>query len=75
MTKRELIDQITVLNPSAQPAFLADFDGRDLAEYLQHLKWVIPEGGPRYADESAGPVPEPAGAPLFAAPGAAALGA
>jgi len=49
MTKRELIDQITHLNPTAAPSFLAAFDDADLAEYLRHLKWVIPPAGPGYA--------------------------
>lgn len=40
MTKRELIDQITRLNPTAMPAFLADFKDGDLAEYLKHLRWA-----------------------------------
>jgi len=70
MTKRELIDQITVLNPTAQPDFLADFGDDDLAEYLRHLHWVVPEGGPTYEAEAAERLP--AGAPLFAAAGVAA---
>ena len=40
MTKRELIDEIVELNPTATPEFLADFEQSDLAEYLQHLQWV-----------------------------------
>lgn len=40
MTKRQLIEQITDLNPTAKPAFLAEFKDADLAEYLQHLRWV-----------------------------------
>ncbi len=71
MTKRELIDQITVLNPSAQPAFLADFDGDDLAEYLQHLQWVVPEKGPPCDHE----VAQPARLPLLARPSVTAVGA
>ena len=43
MTKRELIDQITVLNPTAHPVFLADFEDHQLAEYLEHLHWVVPD--------------------------------
>ena len=73
MTKRELIDQITVLNPSARPAFLADFGDEDLAEYLQHLQWVVPKGGPTRAYEPA--EPEVARAPLFARPSVTAVGA
>ena len=40
MTKRQLIEQITDLNPTAKPAFLAEFKDADLAEYLQHLRWA-----------------------------------
>ena len=40
MTKRELIEEITGLNPTAKPAFLAEFAEADLAEYLQHLCWA-----------------------------------
>lgn len=40
MTKRELIEEITRLNPTAMPAFLAGFKDTDLAEYLKHLTWV-----------------------------------
>jgi len=40
MTKRQLIEEITHLNPTAKPAFLAAFGDEDLAEYLQHLQWV-----------------------------------
>ncbi len=38
MTKRQLIDQITHINHSAKPDFLARFDDVDLDDYLQHLK-------------------------------------
>ena len=41
MTKRELIDEITHLNPSAPPAFLAEFESEDLAQYLQRLRYVL----------------------------------
>jgi len=44
MTKRQLIDEITHLNPTARPVFLADFDDTDLAEYLQHLRWLLRPG-------------------------------
>lgn len=40
MTKRQLIDEIVHLNPTAGAAFLAEFEDSDLAEYLQHLHWV-----------------------------------
>lgn len=42
MTKRQLIEEITDLNPTAKPSFLAEFGDRDLAEYLRHLRWVCP---------------------------------
>ena len=42
MTKRELIDRITALNPTAGPEFLARFKDADLAQYLQHLQWLQP---------------------------------
>ena len=73
MTKRELIDQIAVLNPTAQPAFLADFGDDDLAEYLRHLQWVVPAGGPTYACEPAELAPAPG--PLFAQSSVTAVGA
>ena len=37
MTKRQLIDQILSLNVSADPGFLAEFQDRELDEYLAHL--------------------------------------
>lgn len=37
MTKRQLIDQILSLNESAEPGFLAQFQHRELDEYLAHL--------------------------------------
>ncbi|MHC4715881.1 MAG: hypothetical protein ACYS5V_02850 [Planctomycetota bacterium] len=40
MTKRELIDQITHLNASATPAFLAEFEASELGAYLQRLQRV-----------------------------------
>lgn len=40
MTKRELIEEIGLLNPTAKPEFLARFDEGDLQEYLEHLRWV-----------------------------------
>ena len=38
MTKRQLIDEIVTMNPTAQPGFLAGFDEGDLDEYLGHLR-------------------------------------
>jgi hypothetical protein len=40
MTKRELIDQILTENPTAEPAFLAQFTDKQLRDYLAHLKQV-----------------------------------
>jgi len=37
MTKREIIDRIGQLNPTARPDFLADFDADDLRAYLHQL--------------------------------------
>ncbi len=37
MTKREIIDEIVALNPSAQPEFLAQFEDSELERYLDHL--------------------------------------
>ena len=37
MTKRELIDRIRRLNPTARPDFLADFSEDDLQDYLHQL--------------------------------------
>ena len=64
MTKRQLIDEITTLNPTAAPAFLAGFRDQDLAEYLTHLRWVVP---PNVIVERASGAPadrSPAGDPL-----------
>ncbi len=38
MTKRQLIDTIVEMNPTARPAFLAQFGDEDLNEYLEHLR-------------------------------------
>jgi hypothetical protein len=40
MTKRELIDQIITMNPSARPEFLAHFTERDLDAYLENLQRI-----------------------------------
>jgi hypothetical protein len=40
MSKRELIDEILRLNPTAKPDFLAHFKEKDLQEYLVHLNWL-----------------------------------
>jgi len=38
MTKRQLIDDILLLNRSAKPEFLAQFDADELDAYLRHLQ-------------------------------------
>jgi len=38
MTKRQIIDDILVANPTAAPEFLAQFEQNDLLEYLRHLE-------------------------------------
>ena len=43
MSKREIIDHIMEINPSARPEFLADFSQETLSEYLGHLKEVLAE--------------------------------
>ncbi|HOW70732.1 MAG TPA: hypothetical protein PKY77_09035 [Phycisphaerae bacterium] len=43
MTKRELIDQIRMLNPTARSEFLADFEEQDLRAYLQQLRELARE--------------------------------
>jgi hypothetical protein len=40
MSKRELIDEILRLNPTAKPDFLSHFKEKDLQEYLDHLNWL-----------------------------------
>ena len=43
MSKREIIDRIMEVNPSARPEFLANFSQESLADYLDHLKEVLAE--------------------------------
>ena len=38
MSKRQLIDEIRVLNPTAEQQFLAQFNEEDLAAYLTNLQ-------------------------------------
>lgn len=38
MDKRQLIDEIRRLNPTAQPQFLAQFGDAALVQYLEHLQ-------------------------------------
>jgi len=76
MTKRELIDQITVLNPTAHPVFLADFEDHQLAEYLEHLHWVVPDAPTGSPTEAAvEEAPEATDTPLFTPPTVAAASA
>jgi hypothetical protein len=53
MTKRELIDEITMRNPTAKPEFLSSFAEADLGAYLDHLivarRPRLSGGGDRYA--------------------------
>ncbi len=37
MSKRDMIDRIRRLNPSARPEFLAEFEENDLLDYLRQL--------------------------------------
>jgi len=60
MTKRQLIEEITHLNPTATPAFLAGFGDDDLAEYLQHLRWVSRPQQPPDQQQFRGPRSQPA---------------
>jgi len=79
MTKRQLIDEIVHLNPSAGAAFLAEFEDSDLAEYLEHLHWVAsPPAQPtrlaepvHSADDLAALTGPPSEEPVAAAVGAA----
>jgi hypothetical protein len=41
MCKREVIDAILRLNPTAKPAFLAEFSLEDLNDYLRHLRSAL----------------------------------
>jgi hypothetical protein len=53
MTKRQLIDEITMRNPTAKTDFLARFEEADLGAYLEHLivsrRPRLSSGGNRYA--------------------------
>lgn len=37
MTKQELIDKITSVNPTTTPEFLLDFSERNLSDYMHQL--------------------------------------
>jgi hypothetical protein len=56
MSKRELIDEIVRLNPTAKTDFLARFKEKDLNEYLEHLTWLIsPSNVPSTTSPAASP--------------------
>lgn len=57
MTKRELIDDIMSLNPSAEPGFLAEFNAADLQRYLDKLIWLQEPRGDRARGFSPGQAP------------------
>ncbi len=42
MSKRELIDRIRLLNPTAPSCFLAKFGETDLSQYLENLQEAAP---------------------------------
>jgi hypothetical protein len=44
MNKRQLIDEILLLNQTADPAFLARFSEHDLADYLHALTVSLQDG-------------------------------
>jgi hypothetical protein len=52
MTKRQLIDEILELNPTAGPEFLCAFEPTELKEYLDHLHWVHPDSAGRTPSHS-----------------------
>ena len=64
MTKSDTIAAITKLNPTANPAFLAEFSAEDLVDYLQRLSCEPP---PRNRSRAADLVP-PAVAPSLIPP-------
>ena len=60
MTKRQLIDRILSLNETAEPAFLAQFQQRDLDEYLAQLtESRMPEGSEPENPNAPGEGPSP----------------
>lgn len=59
MTKRQLVDEIIQRNATASAAFLAGFSEKDLAEYLEHLKWL---SQPASSPALSGGMPAPAAA-------------
>jgi len=64
MTKRDTIDAITRLNPTANPEFLAEFSGEELDRYLDRLSnrpTDDPLGDARFMIELEGPAPKDPG--------------
>jgi hypothetical protein len=53
MSKRETIDRIRRLNPTAQPEFLATFEDADLLAYLHQLQELDRERREQAADATA----------------------
>lgn len=53
MNKREIIDHIRRLNPTAAPTFLADFGEEELLAYLRQLKEVEEDRRHQHASEPA----------------------
>jgi hypothetical protein len=54
MTKRQIIDEILSINPSAKAEFLAPFSDDDLDAYLSHLRVALTprlRGNPRRYDK------------------------
>lgn len=57
LQRRQMVEQIMALNPSATPDFLDQFEDQALTDYLQHLavahqprgkdaRWIRPHGKP-----------------------------
>jgi hypothetical protein len=57
MSKRDLIDQIRRLNPTAKPEFLAEFEEQALLAYLRQLSDLDREQSQHVERELALPVP------------------
>jgi len=57
MSKRDLIDQIRRLNPTARPEFLAEFEEQALLDYLRQLSDLHREQSRHVERELALPVP------------------
>ena len=67
MPKRDTIDAIAKLNPTANPEFLSEFSGEDLDQYLGRLSnrpADDPLGDVRFMIELEGPESDPMVAPV-----------